>query len=55
MTMEEILYCIGMESPTGWAYMEQLCKATGVKYPPRSLKEIVEERKKVEQGEPVTV
>lgn len=37
MSIEEILYCIGMESPTGWEYMEQLCQATGVKYPPRDI------------------
>lgn len=32
--LTDLLYAIGMESPTAWAKMPKLCEALGVKYPP---------------------
>lgn len=34
----ELLYAIGMESPTAWARMQELCELLGVKYPPEQEK-----------------
>jgi hypothetical protein len=39
MITENDLYAIGMESPTAWAKMEELCKALGIPYPPQQTKE----------------
>ena len=36
---ENDLYAMGMESPTAWAKMEELCKAFGIEYPPQYTKE----------------
>lgn len=30
------LYAMGMESPTAWHLMPELCKAFGVPYPPKN-------------------
>ena len=32
---ENDLYAMGMESPTAWAKMEELCKAFNIAYPPQ--------------------
>jgi len=32
---ENDLYAMGMESPTAWAKMEELCKAFNIPYPPQ--------------------
>jgi len=39
MITENDLYAIGMESPTAWLKMEELCKALGIQYPPQYTKE----------------
>lgn len=39
MITENDLYAMGMESPTAWAKMEELCKALGIQYPPQYTKE----------------
>lgn len=39
MITENDLYAIGMESPTAWEKMEELCKALGIQYPPQYTKE----------------
>jgi len=36
---ENDLYAMGMESPTAWAKMEELCKAFNIPYPPQYTKE----------------
>jgi hypothetical protein len=33
---EQDLYAIGMESPTAWLKMEELCKALNIPYPPQN-------------------
>ena len=32
--LEDLLYCMGMESPTAWQNMKALCEKLGVNYPP---------------------
>lgn len=32
---EHDLYAIGMESPTAWAHMSELCRALNLPYPPQ--------------------
>jgi len=32
--LEDLLYCIGMESHTAWQNMKALCEKLGVNYPP---------------------
>ena len=39
---EDDLYAIGMESPTAWLKMEELCKALGIQYPPQQKQAISE-------------
>jgi len=39
MITENDLYAIGMESPTAWVKMEELCKALNIPYPPQQTKE----------------
>ena len=34
MITESDLYAIGMESPTGWHLMRELCERLGIQYPP---------------------
>lgn len=34
MITEDDLYAIGMESPTAWHKMQELCALAGVPYPP---------------------
>ncbi len=36
---ENDLYAMGMESPTAWAKMEELCKAFNIAYPPKQMDE----------------
>jgi hypothetical protein len=43
MITEADLYAMGMESPTAWAKMEELCKALGVQYPPQLQKQAISE------------
>ncbi len=38
------LYAIGMESPTAWQLMPQLCEALGIEYPPKCVQPITEQR-----------
>jgi hypothetical protein len=45
---ENDLYAMGMESPTAWAKMEELCKAFNITYPPKQ----VDEPKKKAISEP---
>jgi CO dehydrogenase/acetyl-CoA synthase gamma subunit (corrinoid Fe-S protein) len=35
---------MGMESPTAWQLMPQLCEALGINYPPRNGQQIDEKR-----------
>lgn len=35
--LSDLLYAIGMESPSGWAHMQELCAAVGVPYPPQPI------------------
>jgi hypothetical protein len=32
--LEDLLYCISMESETAWKHMQALCEKLGVNYPP---------------------
>jgi hypothetical protein len=32
--LEDLLYCMGMESETAWKHMQALCEKLGVTYPP---------------------
>jgi hypothetical protein len=36
---ENDLYAMGMESPTAWAKMAELCKLFNISYPPKYTKE----------------
>jgi hypothetical protein len=36
MTVSDLLYYIGMESPTGYANMQWLCDLAGVQFPPKT-------------------
>jgi len=36
MITETDLYAMGMESPTAWQKMPELCEALGVKFPPEN-------------------
>lgn len=38
-TLEDLLYCIGMESDAAYKNMEPLCKLCGVQFPPRTLRQ----------------
>lgn len=42
MITEADLYAMGMESPTAWAKMEELCKALGIQFPPQQEQAISE-------------
>jgi hypothetical protein len=33
--LEDLLYCMGMESETAWKHMQALCEKLGVNYPPK--------------------
>jgi hypothetical protein len=37
--LADLLYAIGMESPTAWAHMAELCAELHIPYPPQSLQE----------------
>lgn len=37
--LADLLYAIGMESPTAWARMEELCALLNVPYPPERMAE----------------
>ena len=37
--LASLLYAIGMESPTAWAHMAELCAELHIPYPPQSLQE----------------
>jgi hypothetical protein len=39
-----LLYAIGMESPTAWQLMPQLCDALGIEYPPQHIQPTNEQR-----------
>lgn len=41
---ESDLYAIGMESPTAWQLMPQLCEALGIEYPPQCVQPINQQR-----------
>lgn len=43
--ISDLLYAVGMESPTGWQHMKELCDACGVPYPPQQ----------IQKGEPAPV
>ena len=36
--LEDLLYAVGMESPTAWHHMKALCEKLGVNYPPEPKK-----------------
>jgi hypothetical protein len=41
----DLLYAIGMESPTAWARMQELCALLQVPYPPeRTAEQLLQEK-----------
>ena len=47
MIAESDLYAMGMESPTAWQLMPQLCEALGVEYPPSNVQPINPQRERM--------
>lgn len=43
MITETDLYAMGMESPTAWEKMEELCKALNIPYPPQNQEKAISE------------
>ncbi len=44
---ESDLYAMGMESPTAWQLMPQLCEALGIEYPPSNAPQTNDKREQM--------